>query len=448
MLNISQNSIRKHVDISGYESYIMTLAPERSKKIRRVFIGFVIVLFGFLFLPWTQNIRAKGFLTALKPEQRPQTIQTVIGGRIEKWYVQEGDYVDKGDTILFISEVKDDYFDPALLVRTQKQIEAKEQAAESYRENANAIENQIEALKLNNKLRLMQAENRVEQSLLKLQADSIQLEAVKVNFEIARVQFDRMQELFNEGLRSLTEFEARKQRFQADQANLISAQNTLLSTRNDYLNAVMELNTIDNDFRERLAKANSDRFKVLSDLYDTEATITKLQNQLSNFQIRFGLYYIIAPQSGYVIQAKQVGIGENIREGTEIVSIMPAVYDLAVEMYVDPIDLPLVRVDSKVRFIFDGWPAVVFSGWPQISNGTFGGKVFAMDRFISPNGKYRILVVPDPDDVPWPQALRLGSGAEGIALFQDVPVWYEIWRQLNGFPPNYYEEPQLNLWRK
>jgi hypothetical protein len=24
-------------------------------------------------------------------------------------------------------------------------------------------------------------------------------------------------------------------------------------------------------------------------------------------------------------------------------------------------------------------------------------------------------------------------------LLNDVPVWYEIWRQLNGFPPEYYE---------
>jgi hypothetical protein len=26
-------------------------------------------------------------------------------------------------------------------------------------------------------------------------------------------------------------------------------------------------------------------------------------------------------------------------------------------------------------------------------------------------------------------------------MLNDVPVWYEIWRQLNGFPPSLYEEP-------
>lgn len=147
---------------------------------------------------------------------------------------------------------------------------------------------------------------------------------------------------------------------------------------------------------------------------------------------------MLAPQSGYITKAIQVGIGETIKEGAEIISIMPQNYSLAVEIYVDPIDLPLVKLDSKIRFIFDGWPAIVFSGWPELSNGTFGGTVMAVDNFTSANNKYRVLVVPDPDEEPWPEALRIGAGADGIALLNDVPVWYEIWRQMNGFPPDYY----------
>ena len=82
--------------------------------------------------------------------------------------------------------------------------------------------------------------------------------------------------------------------------------------------------------------------------------------------------------------------------------------------------------------------AIVFSGWPNASFGAFGGEVVAIDNFISANGKYRVLVSPDPDDHPWPEGLRVGSGAVGMALLNDVPIWYELWRQLNGFPPNYY----------
>ena len=101
--------------------------------------------------------------------------------------------------------------------------------------------------------------------------------------------------------------------------------------------------------------------------------------------------------------------------------------------------IPLIHKGEKVRVEFDGWPAVVFSGWPNLSYGTYGAKVVAIERFISNNGKYRILLSPDEEDHNWPSQLRAGSGARTIALLEDVPIWFEIWRQLNSFPPNYYQ---------
>ena len=118
---------------------------------------------------------------------------------------------------------------------------------------------------------------------------------------------------------------------------------------------------------------------------------------------------------------------------------MPSDYDLAVETFIDPLDLPLIHIGEKVRIQFDGWPAIVFSGWPNASYGTFGGKVVAIETFISDNGKYRVLLAPDPEEEAWPKDIRVGSGANTIALLEDVPIWYELWRQLNGFPPNYYQ---------
>ena len=126
---------------------------------------------------------------------------------------------------------------------------------------------------------------------------------------------------------------------------------------------------------------------------------------------------------------------------------MPANHDLAVEMYVLPVDLPLITKGQKVRFMFDGWPSIVFSGWPNASYGTFGGKVVAIDNFISSNGRYRLLVAEDEEDEHrWPSGLRVGSGADGMAFLKDVTIWYEMWRNLNGFPPDYYKfEPKHNM---
>ena len=164
---------------------------------------------------------------------------------------------------------------------------------------------------------------------------------------------------------------------------------------------------------------------------------------LSNYTIRRGLYFVRAPQDGYINKAIISGIGETFKEGEKLVNIMPKGYEIAVETYVDPIDLPLIGVGDHVRVQFDGWPAIVFSGWPNASYGTYGANVVAVENFISDNGKYRILLAPDPDsEHEWPDALRVGSGARTLALLEDVPIWYEIWRKLNGFPPNYYPKKQ------
>lgn len=438
MLNISKNSIKERVDLLSFDSYKLTIPDDESRKRIRILLYCMLVVFVILFLPWTQNFRSRGMLTALKPEHRPQTVHSIIPGRIEKWYVQEGEFVNRGDTILFISEIKDEYMDPELLDRTKLQVDAKFLSVKSYEEKVKAQENQIGALTQNNRLRLEQAQNRLQQAQLSIMSDSIMLEAEKLNLSVAEAQFERMESLYEQGLKSFTELEQRKIKLQETLAKRISAENKLLSSRNDLLTAEIELNAIDNDFRDKLAKVNAERYTALSDQYDAEATLTKLENQLSNYTVRSGMYYVLAPQSGYVTQAIQVGIGETVKEGAEIVSIMPDDYSLAVELYLAPIDLPLVKIGNKVRFIFDGWPAIVFSGWPQLSNGTFGGVVYAIDNFTSDNNMYRILVVPDPDENPWPDAIRPGSGADGIALLNDVPVWYEIWRQMNGFPADFY----------
>jgi multidrug resistance efflux pump len=442
MLNISKNTIKDSSPFIGAKSLEITLPKKESKKRLKILIWVIVAFFLMLFLPWTQNIRSKGLVTALRPDQRPQTIHSIIAGRIEKWYVAEGDYVAAGDTILRISEVKDEYFDSLLLPRTQQQVDAKTQAAQSYGEKVGALENQIFALEQNNILKLQQARNNLKIAELKVQSDSMELVQAKVNYDIGKYQLDRAEQLLKEGLISVTTMEGRRLKFQEVQAKLIGSENKFLSSKNEFITSRIDLSAIDNEFKDKVAKANSDKFTALSSQFDAEATVTKLENQYSNYEQRAQYRYILAPQNGYIAKAIQVGIGETIKEGAEIVNIVPADAELAVEMFVQPVDLPLVKPGNKVRFIFDGWPAIVFSGWPQLSNGTFGGVVIAIDQFAGPTNQYRVLVTEDPEEEGWPDLLRMGSGAEGIALFNDVPVWYEIWRQLNGFPADYYSQEE------
>ncbi len=161
-------------------------------------------------------------------------------------------------------------------------------------------------------------------------------------------------------------------------------------------------------------------------------------------QIRNDQYSIIAPQDGYVVKALKTGIGETIKEGEGVVTVMPENPDKAVALYVRPMDVPLLSVGRRVRLEFDGWPALQFSGWPSVAVGTFGGVVQVIDYVETSTkaGKYRILVIPNDDsDSDWPEQLRLGSGVNGFVMLDEVPLWYELWRLYNGFPPSLENEP-------
>ncbi len=438
MLNLSENRVDEQVDRNKYDAWKLIKENRPARIFARLLIGFLFFMIITMFLPWTQNIRNRGYVTTLTPDQRPQSINSIIAGRIEKWYVREGDVVKRGDTIMMISEIKDEYFDPQLLNRTQQQIKSKVLSVSSYAEKIKSLDAQIGALQETQQLKLEQTKNYIIQAKLKVQSDSIDYEAAKTNYQIATDQFARMEKLYKDGLKSLTDLEARKQKLQEGQAKNISAQNKLLSSRNELINARVEYESIKNQYVDKLSKAESEKYEAMSALYDAEATVSKMQNQYSNYIVRQGMYIITAPQDAFITKVMKNGIGETIKEGEVLLSIMPANYNLAVEMYVLPQDMPLVRLGNKVRMAYDGWPAIVFSGWPNVSYGTFGGRIVAIDNFISTNGKYRVMVAQDPDDVPWPRDVRIGSGASCITLFKDVKIGYEIWRNLNGFPPDYY----------
>ncbi|MCE2495068.1 MAG: HlyD family efflux transporter periplasmic adaptor subunit [Flavobacteriales bacterium] len=425
MLNISPNSIRGKVNENKYLSFRITSSSKAIRVFTNWLLSFMGIVFIMLFMPWTQNVRGTGRVTSLYPQQRIQTLQSTIDGRFEKWYVTEGDTVRKGDTLVHISEIKDAYFDPELLTRTQEQLTAKEQSAEAYKEKILAQEEQIDQLIRSRDLKLKQLR-------LKVQSDSLKADAANIAANLAKIQYSRADTLFEQGLVSRFEREKRWQKLQEMNSYALAA-------NNDYANQQTELATTRAEYGEKIAKTRSELFSAQSGLQEVESQIAKLRNQLENYRIRRSFYFVRAPQDAFVTKALKTGIGENIKEGTPIVELMPLDYQLAVEMYIRPVDLPLIRPGQKARVEFDGWPAIVFSGWPNTSFGTFAAEVFAVDNSLSANGRYRILLRADSSEEPWPAPLRFGAGANSILLLNDVPVWYEIWRQLNGFPPEYYK---------
>jgi multidrug efflux pump subunit AcrA (membrane-fusion protein) len=411
----------------------------KKSYVKRWFLSFFILAIIVLFLPWTQNIKVMGNVTTLYQEQRPQQLNSPIPGKIIKWYVKNGDYVKKGDTILQLSEVKDDYFDPLLVKRTEQQVEAKKGVRDYYEAKVGATNSQLQALSTAKDLKLNQIDIKISQLKNKLAGEEAELAAAKNELKLSEDQYARQKKMYDEGLVSLTQFQQRSISYQNAIAKKTASENKVLQTRQEISNMAIEQNAVIQDYTEKLSKTEGERFQSMGQVEGSEGDIAKLENQVANYKFRQGLYFIVASQDGQIVQLNKAGIGEILKETESIGIIVPKTVDYAVEIYIKPVDLPLIKEGQRVMCIFDGFPAIVFSGWPDSSYGTFAGKVIAIENNISANGLFKALIVEDKTQKRWPPKIRMGTGVQGIAILNDVPIWYELWRNINGFPPDYYE---------
>ncbi|MCB0641869.1 MAG: HlyD family efflux transporter periplasmic adaptor subunit, partial [Phaeodactylibacter sp.] len=318
------------------------------------------------------------------------------------------------------------------------QVNSKGGAIEAYGLKMQALQRQVQALQQGYLQKKAQVENKLKQVQLKQASTEAALEQAKVDEAIALLQYNRVDSLYLKGLKSRTDMELKQLKYQETKAKLVANTNKLQEAQSEVQIVQLELQNLENSYAEKIAKAESDLYSTASLQYEGEVQKLKLEVSLENYRRRNNYYYILAPQDCYITKAIKPGIGETVKAGDPIVTVMPADFELAVELYVSPMDLPLVVKEQEVRFIFDGWPAFVFAGWPQLSTGIFTGEIVAVDNTISENGRYRILAAPKAGAKSWPAGLRVGTGAQSIALLNTVPVWYEIWRRLNGFPPDYY----------
>jgi len=421
-----------------YSAFDKVYSVDSERRIKNIFIGLLVSGLIILFIPWTQNINTTGVVTTQFQEQRPQQINSIIPGKIIKWWVKEGDFVEKGDTIVELADTKDDYLDPRLIERTEDQVNAKKQKVDFYLSKIGNAKSQIIALEEGYRLKELSIKNKIQQLERKILIDSAELTAAKIDLEIGTSQINRANKLLNDGIISLTDFEKRTQTYNKAKASFQEKQQKYLNAKQDIQITRIELNGFKQEYADKIFKlkgeidnANSERSSVVAD-------VAKNENQLSNYKIRGSQKWLIAPQTGQIIKAKKAGINEMVKEGEMIVEIVPKAFLYAVELFVKPMDLALLNRGQDVRLQFDGYPAIVFSGWPNSSYGTFAGKISAIESNRNENGKFRVLIVPETSEKNWPSNLKIGTGAQGFALLKNVPIWYEFWRQLNGFPPDFY----------
>ncbi len=216
----------------------------------------------------------------------------------------------------------------------------------------------------------------------------IQLQAARNAQSTAEIDLRRMRELFEAGL----------------------------SARRDYEQAQIRVE----EMRGRVAEAQAN-------LARTETNLARQSEQL-----------IVAPRDGFIQSINAGDSATIVSSGQVLATFVPEVHQRVIEVFVDGRDVALVQAGEKARVEFEGWPAVQFSGWPSVAVGTFPAVVTTVDQVAQPDGRFRVLIAEDPDaEQKWPEDrfARFGTVVRSWILLETVPVGYELWRQLNNFPP-------------
>lgn len=388
---------------------------------RLLVLAFLVLVIGILFLPWRQFVSGTGRVIAFNPLDRRINVEAQVSGRVKHLHVVEGQRVKKGDLII---EIQDN--DPNLIAN----MKAQREAIESRRNFALGRVESLIAQITQQELAKAQAIDGAEQRVA----------GAKIAAETSMLNYTRTHALFEKGLTSQREHELATLQRDSTAADLKSAQAALKRTSND--------------FDATIASIHAQKGSAHGDVATAERDLSVIDVQI-NQTLR---QIVDAPRDGIVLQVAATD-GTYLRPGSLICVIIPETDSRYVEIWVNGNDMPLIHArteengkvipGSEVRLAFEGWPAVQMIGWPQLAVGTFGGEVVFVDATDDGMGRFRVVIgrsddVVDRGDgkgqvkVGWPDKdrwLRQGVRANAWVMLNEVPLWFELWRQINGFPP-------------
>lgn len=431
-------------------------APMVVKSLAYVSIAIFATAFICLFLPWRQTVTGEGQVTVFSPMHRPQTIHSQIDARIAQWYVNEGQQVTEGQLLLELEEVNPRFLDKDQLTRLQGQKSALLDKRSASQKLIATLESQIKSLTNLQDAAVPNASLNIKQNEDKLKASEQDFKAAEQNFKTAELNYERREQLFTKGLSSKRDFELAELAFVKSKSEFEAAQAKLDIAKRGVSIAGYDLSQVSAQTTLQIQEAEAKLAQSYEKLATINSDLFKLDIEVSNFESRIDQRKIYAPLDGQVIRLKALGTAEIIKAGSQLATIAPLTSDQAVELYVSDFFAPLVSVGREVRLQFSGWPALQFSGWPSAAAGTFAGKVVVIDAAANAQNRYRILIKPDLEridsgkEIEWPSPLNLrpGTKATGWIILDEVPVWFELWRILNGFPPTVMDMPKKSSVRK
>lgn len=398
-------------------------------SMRALYTFSLVMVVGLLLAPWRQNVPGRGRVVAYAPTDRTQSIEAPLKGRIVTWHVREGSAVTVGDPIVDIADN-----DPLYLDRLERERDSAKQRVTASSNAVTMSEMTIASLEAARDGAISNAELYVLIAGDKREQAEQELLAADATLKTATLNQSRQNDLGGEGLASTRKVELADLKLATTRSKRDAAKAKLRAAENEIRAARAKLENIRNKEGAAVTKAKEGLEKQRSELAKAQADLAKTEVKVSRQQSMS----IVAPVSGTVLRLTANGPGEFVKPGDVVAQIVPDTSSRAVELWVSGNDMPLVTPGRSVRLQFEGWPAVQFVGWPSIAVGTFGGVVSFVDATDDGEGRFRVVVTPDPHDEPWPESrfLRQGVRTNGWLLLDEVSVAFELWRQLNGFPPS------------
>lgn len=446
-------------DENAMPSLRLTRSSKFARRVGRcLMLGLILGSILVAFAPWQQSVRGSGNVVGFSPQDRPQMIESPIKGRVSVIGdgIVENASVKAGQVIVEISDL-----DPEYLTRLRSQLDAKKSKVDSLEQLVAASERQLAANRAVAKTQTTQvetyrlvkdqmvaaAEAAIVSAQGKVRSYTEKLKESRAKEEQLKLDHQRQKTLFEEKIVSELKYQEAERKYleaaarvnqaiaeiESAEADVIAKQRDRdgkeqkAQTDIDYAKSLLEKSEADIAKSEsEVAKARSDMQTAVADWIDSQSKYARQQTQR-----------LVAPFDGIVTQITPNLGSQMLKEGDPIAMIVPHTDQRAVQVWLDGNDANLVEPGREVRLQFEGWPAVQFAGWPSVAVGTFGGTIASIDATDNGKGQFRALVIPDEDLQAWPEPrfLRQGVRANGWVLLQRVPLWYELWRQINGFPP-------------
>lgn len=382
------------------------------------------------FVPWQQSARGTGKVVAYVPQERQQTVSAPVKGIVVDVNdaIREGERVTQGTVILELEPQAANLND-----QLQYQLQDLDSKLTTAQAKADAYEQNVFAYEAARDAAGEAADELISAAKAKWDAKKRLVPGYEAKLLQAQLDYDRQNALFAKGIKPEKEIEKLKKDLDVARSELESAELEVVAAQAEW-----EAKQDEREHKVREAQAKVDYAQAMrQDALGQVATSQKERRDLEIKLSELDRMVIKAPRDGAIFRMPVFERGQTIKEGDSLFTLVPDTTDRVVELWVSGNDVPLVKQGDHVRLQFEGWPAVQLAGWPSVAVGTFGGHVAAIDASDDGKGHFRIQVKPD-DPAEWPDEryLRQGVRANGWVMLSQVRLGYEIWRQLNGFPPS------------